>query len=254
MQNIEIKKVKVIKKGEKIEVGYKEKCGDLSAYTDRTGDYPPHKHLMTAMDGLRVHLAIMADYILEADFHNEEEIKKFNVTGYSIGGNEDEPGLVITGTRITGRGKAVNMNTPFQKLDVDAEQYEHIEDLKNKIKDIVKEVNAYLFDGKQGGAVQGSFEFPGENNTTEVPTHDAEFEEHKEEHITRMQIDQPKRIGEEPEEIWPTADTNNTDEVNPLDEDKPANDPPKKPKRSHKKKVPQTNEVPSGEITEEVDL
>lgn len=250
MQNIEIKKVKVIKKGEKIEIGYNEKNGDLSAYTDRTGNYPPHKHLLTAMDGLRVHFAIMGGWLMESDFYNEEEIKKINVSGYSIGGAEGDPGVTITGFRINSREKAVNLNTPFQKLDVDSEQYDHINDLNEKIKSIVKEVNLYLFEGKQGGAVQGSFEFPNDEKDwpetnifdREPETNEAEFEEEKPDNL---QIDQPKRIGE-PAPL--------ESEIEPQTEASTHKEKKEKPKRSHKKKVAQTAEVPSGEIAEEVDL
>jgi len=172
MNEIKIKKVKLIKSGEKLEVAYQE-TGDIKSDVDKTCENPCHLDLKNAVAGLAVHLALLTDYINIKRAGDKEEIDKFVVTGYSIGGKEDEEGIVITGYRKTPSGKTVTLNTPFLRLEQDDDGYFLISDLTSKIDSIKQEVFLYLDGKKDLTGAQTAMEFP-----------DGE-------QVTKMQIDHP---------------------------------------------------------------
>lgn len=239
MSNITIQKVKLIKQGEKLEVQFKE-TGDMKASTDKICDNPCHPDLKKAMAGLGHHLAILTDYITEKRAGDTEELEKFVVTAYSIGGKEDEEGVTITGYRKTRSGKTVTLNTPFLKLDAESDEYYLIKDLNTRIESIEAEVLLYL-EGKKAPDAQTSLEFPEENVNQEQ--------------ITKMQIVPPAGDGDLTQLFrneLSVEDKGNgmkvvTDE-DPLGLNDSGTAKPTKEKKPNKKKVAQTAEAPSGEV------
>lgn len=159
-EDIKIKKVKLLKEGEKLELEYQE-TGEMDATNDKICLTPVHKDLKDAVSGLAVHLAILTDYIPEKKAKDTEEIEKFVCTGYSIGGKEDQEGVTITGYRKTKRGGTVTLNTPFLRFEQsDESQYMLIGDIESKIETIEGEVRQYLFEGKRAPEQQTAMAFP----------------------------------------------------------------------------------------------
>jgi hypothetical protein len=184
MNDIKIRQVKLIKSGEKMEISYSE-SGDLNATNDKICKDPVHPDLRIAMSGLAVHLGILTDYLVEKQASDKDLIEKFVVTGYSIGGKEDQEGYNITGYRKTRRGKAVTLNSPFELFEQNPEsQYILIGDLMSRIEAINKEVLLYLFEGKRGVDLQASLEFP-EENITHMQVANEETQEEKDEEVLK---------------------------------------------------------------------
>jgi hypothetical protein len=156
-ENISIQKVKLIKGGEKLELDIKE-SGLVKSTDSKTCENPVHPDLSNAVQSLAVHLAILCDFIEPKQSKDTDELEKFTVTGYSIGGKEGEEGVTITGMRKTKTGQKFSINSPFTRFEASEEaRYLLMNDLQSKIDTIEGEVKKYLFDGKQ---LQQSIEFP----------------------------------------------------------------------------------------------
>lgn len=145
---IKILKVKLVKGGEKLELGLKE-SGTVQANDTKECQNPVHPDLSKAVQALAVHLAILTDYIDQKQSGETEELEKFTVTGYSIGGKEGEEGVTITGMRRTKSGQKFAINSPFARFEASEEaRYILMNDLMLKISDIEEEVKKYLYEGK----------------------------------------------------------------------------------------------------------
>jgi hypothetical protein len=185
MKNIEIKQVKLIKEGEKVEVVYKE-TGENKSTVDKTCEDPVHPDLKRVTASLDIHLAILTDYITEKQKDDRDTLDKFVITGYSIGGKEGLEGVTVTGYKKTIRGGTVTLNSPLTRFDGDPQtRYILMDDLQSKIDLVEKEVLAYLFEGKKGADPQGSL-----------------FDEKElDEDVTHMQVAVPKSKQDEDAEI-----------------------------------------------------
>lgn len=147
-ENIKILRVKLIKGGEKLELGIKE-SGTIQADDTKECKNAVHPDLSTAVQSLAVHLAILCDFIDPKQSKDTDEIEKFTVTGYSIGGKEGEEGVTITGMRKTKTGQKYSINSPFTRFDASEEsRYILMNDLQSKMDTIEDEVMKYLFEGK----------------------------------------------------------------------------------------------------------
>lgn len=162
MHNIKIKAVKLLKDGEKVEISYKEILADKShSTTSKECDTPPHPDFKQSVESLRLHLAILTDYITEKEVKkNQGELENFVASGYSVGGNEDDGiGYTIKGYRKTIRGGTVTLNTPFTKAEAGDEfKYSLMEQLEKAIAAIEAEVIEYLFNGKRASEPQQKLE------------------------------------------------------------------------------------------------
>jgi hypothetical protein len=148
MSEMKILKVKLIKGGEKLELGMKE-SGIIQADDVKECKNPVHPDLSKAVQSLAVHLAILCDFIEPKQSKDEDEIEKFTVTGYAIGGKEGEEGVTITGMRKTKSGQKYSINSPFTRFEAsDEARYILMGDLTSKIDAIEEEVKKYLFEGK----------------------------------------------------------------------------------------------------------
>src|SRR3954468_1654574 len=120
MQTI-IEKAKIVK-GETVEVHYIEinDKGDR-AKMSKSLKAPMHDDLKQAFKNIAIHLAIMTGYVAtkqvkDIETPKEELTEGFIVTSYSIGGNEEDQGVVISGHKKLPSGKAVILNTPFERF------------------------------------------------------------------------------------------------------------------------------------------
>lgn len=116
-----------------------------------------HSDLKNAIDALGVHLACIVGWVKPSEVEDiampdAAVFSKFHIHGYSIGGDEDKPNIVISGHMMTYRNKAHNFHTPVELMDGNPESmYGFMDDLKAKILVIEQEVEAYLA-GKRGEA------------------------------------------------------------------------------------------------------
>lgn len=162
MSEFKIVAVKLIKKGEKLELTLDE--ADISpAELERKGLNKCHPDLIASVQALRPHLAILCSYCAEKDVLKYKDLDKFTVTGYSIGGKEDTPGFTITGYRQTYRGGTLSLNTPFTLFEEkDDSRYALVGDVEAKIKAINTEVVKYVREGKkaqEGDPNQAAMDF-----------------------------------------------------------------------------------------------
>lgn len=190
-----------------------------------------HNDLFNAVQGLRVHLAMMAFHVKDVEdiaMPDAETFKDFSVGSYSISGADEKRGIIISGT-LRKHGKAHNFNTPFYRFEEpESARYKYMDDLAAILKGIESEVASYLDGSKRGEPAQGELELDDKGGK-----------------VTKMQIDKP--IGDKV-----TAEGN---AVSEKDKHKYAGKDQMagvadmgKGKGGGKKKVQQTADAPSGEV------
>lgn len=149
----EVRKVKVTR-GRTLEVELIEKLEDKS---DREVSMKcsqlVHNDLYGAMDKLKIHFVKLCDLYEGKDltpetFNSEEQLTKFKVTSFSIGGEEKNEGVTITGQKELAGGKILNLNTPFTKYSDEMDEYLFASELAADITNCVYEAEQYLFEGK----------------------------------------------------------------------------------------------------------
>lgn len=172
---IKLRSVKLLKskknEPEHLEVAHTEIFADNSHATGgKEYDRPPHPDLKNALSNLRVHLAILTDYITEKQAKSEEAISRFSVTGFSISDNGD--GFVIKGY-MTGRYGVVPINTPFIRYEAPEKNgYILLDDAVDKLDILEGEVMKYLSGEKRGG--QQTLDLPENNKEKENELEEAE--------------------------------------------------------------------------------
>ncbi len=141
-----------------------EKDGSTTAITENH-KAPVHEDLKKKFEGMGIHLALLCDYlstrqIKDISAYDPELVETFHVSSVSIGGNDDDEGIVLTGHKITKRKVAVILNSPFARIEeVEETKYRYMDDLKSKVDSLLEEVKLYL-GGKRGPDPQQSLEFP----------------------------------------------------------------------------------------------
>ena len=125
---------------------------------------PIHEDLKFAFDSLHTHLALLCDEVKlgKKDDITQITFPEFTVKGFSIGGNDENEGVTISGSK-EGKYGVVNLNTPFTKWE--SEDYPYISELGQAIQAAVYEVDQYLFHGKRAPEKQLEMDFP--ETTTE---------------------------------------------------------------------------------------
>ncbi len=162
--SVEIKKVKKTK-AERLEITYKKEDADNSS-CEVTEKHASRVHVdfNKALDELRVHFGLLTGYIKASDVKQPKdygkEIDSFHVSGFSIGGEDEDQGIVITGHRILpGSGKAIILNSPFTRFNEDpATRYKFMDELIKVLVDVKDETTKYM-GGKFYTDVQGALPF-----------------------------------------------------------------------------------------------
>jgi hypothetical protein len=113
-----------------------------------------HPDLLAAMDKLIPHFILLCELpeasILQGLLWNDMpmddvdmgKFPKVQVTGYSIGGDDENEGLTIIGSRLLEKGKSLNVNSPFTKYD--REEYQYADELNLAIQEIENEIREFL--------------------------------------------------------------------------------------------------------------
>lgn len=170
-----IKGVKLLRakknKPEKLALVYTETkhTSDGKSHHERNEecDGPVHQDLKDALAGLAVHLALLTDYLSENKAKDKELISAFNVTGYSLSG-EDHDQVIITGYKNTKRGTAVILNNPLFRMGLaDKDSYMLIGHLENQIALCNEETTKYITGEKRGPQVQNVLDFDGDGKEDE---------------------------------------------------------------------------------------
>lgn len=112
-----------------------------------------HKDLTESFCALIPHLAFLCEQ-KEADGKKylvdlpDEVFTKMEVSGYSIGGSDDNEGVTLTGKRFLMSKKVLNLNAPFTMFNNENEAYEHAYDLFECVERCSYEAEQYLFEKK----------------------------------------------------------------------------------------------------------
>lgn len=140
-----------------------------------------HKDLEAALDALVPHLAFLCEQKEADDKTFIEDIPDeihnvLEVSGYSIGGSDEDEGVTLIGKRFLKSKKVLNLSAPFTKFNNENEEYTNAFELQQAIEACNYEVEQYLT-AKKWAIVQQELPFddsePGEVNADEVP--DAPF-------------------------------------------------------------------------------
>lgn len=149
-----------LKNGNGLELSY-EKPGpnsDRIAVAGETHTALIHNDLYNAVQGLAVHLAIMAFHVKDVEdiaAPDAETFKNFSVGSYSVSGKDEKRGIIISGT-LRKNGKAHNFNTPFYRFEEpESGRYTYMDDVAAKIRVIENEAGQYLAGDKIGEPIQG---------------------------------------------------------------------------------------------------
>lgn len=126
---------------------------------------PPHPDQLNAWDALAIHFAIMTGYVAAKDVDitdvDPELIKNFTVSAFSIGGEEQGGGVVLTGQHRLADGP-ITINTRFTRFEQKEDtRYKFMDDLIEKLEVLKTEMLAFYNSTKVGKDPQGNlFEQP----------------------------------------------------------------------------------------------
>lgn len=148
---IRITKAKI--KNSQMELAYNRIDGDNSATVEVSEKLPyiVHPDLTNTFVKLRKHLAKLCD-LIEGDVLNEVNFEKYLaedllnlfVTSFTISGDDDNEGVVITGGKKLASGKVINLNTPFTRFRDEVDPYLFEDDLYVDIQACIYEIEEYL--------------------------------------------------------------------------------------------------------------
>jgi len=108
-----------------------------------------HPDLLKAFKDLEPHLARMT-YMLDEKGQPHDVMCR----GFSLRGEDDTHGVVLSGYRTLPNGKTFNFNAPFMRFSEDG-NYGHLEELHKAVLYVEDEVKAFLFSDKIATDPQG---------------------------------------------------------------------------------------------------
>ena len=174
-----------------------------------------HQDCQAAIDALAIHLAILTFYVKTGEVQDiaapEPELsEKFHVNGYSIGGDDDNPGIVISGHHNGPNNLAVILNSPFRKFDENpGTRYEFMDDLQARVRVIESEIESYLNGDKRGTAAAPELPFNSGEKVTEegnLAPSDSKHKYANKDAMARVGADEkPKRGGKKKPAAEPIA-------------------------------------------------
>lgn len=166
MENVHNEILKASVKNDRLEVTFKENFTEAN-YSNEVAkkcSQIVHADLRAALERLKLHLVVICEQP-EAELVNFESIHQFNVeqlenyivTGYTIGGNDENAGVTIIGQKLLKSGQVLNLISPFIKFE-DTENYIFAGELSADVDACNFEVLEYLF-GEKWGIKQTEFDF-----------------------------------------------------------------------------------------------
>ena len=106
-----------------------------------------HGDLRAAFKNLVGHIAILCELREAKEESLPDELKDLStveVTGYSIGGTDEDEGVTLIGKRFLKSNKVLNLIAPFTKFNNDNEEYPFSFELMNIIETCNYEAEQYL--------------------------------------------------------------------------------------------------------------
>jgi hypothetical protein len=167
--NINIKKAKLNSMGS-MDIEYTQtlidgKGDSVLVHYMRNGGGLVHDDLKKAFENLRLHLVFLCDQVPEHELiehaYEQPELSKFMATGYSIGGHDDNEGIVITGHKKLPYKRLLSLSTPFTRFKekTDNTDYFFRYRLRPDLDFLEKEIKEYMV-GKRAVGPQQEFQFP----------------------------------------------------------------------------------------------
>lgn len=170
---IKIKKAKLSKGG----------CVE-AAYNDNDGNEITLKGCKKCHNDLRVALAKLVPYFADLteqreadkiDWDNLDEtetielLRKIEVTGVSMGGDESNPIITLTGRRTLQTSRVLNLNTPGIEMGSEIFEWEHIDEFDLDVKAFFYEVQQYIV-AKKWDVIQTELNFDESEDPFGEPT------------------------------------------------------------------------------------
>lgn len=161
-KTMDFKKIKFNRSGMTLEVLYFETMtlNDTTVTNEinKKCNMIVHEDFIKALEGLKVHFALLCDLRevnnFPVDFGDEIEkfdhetyLEKIKITGISLGGEDENAGVVIIGQKELSGGGVLNIITPFTRFDSD---YNYCNPLESAVNNVIYEVEQYLFEQKWG--------------------------------------------------------------------------------------------------------
>lgn len=150
MAQITITKAKLLK-NDHVEIDYRQKDSSDSkaAKCSYEHDAPPRKEFKEAFQKLSTHAAIIGEYIAITDIDIEqpdpEKIKDFNVSGFTVVGEDKDEGVILTAQKTLKSQKILTFNTPTVRFNDESENaYPYLNELQSCIAVCKERVRDYL--------------------------------------------------------------------------------------------------------------
>lgn len=133
-----------------------------------------HDDLVAAFDRLKIHMVKACDF-KKSELITDETIEDFDISqlsdyrikGFSIGGEDDNEGVVLIGFREFPSGKVLNIITPFIRYADEVDPYDYAPQMADAINAAIYEVEQYLFNDKYA-VKQLEIPFDEENDENEA--------------------------------------------------------------------------------------
>ena len=138
-----------LKKGTYLEVSFSDGVVDVFKSYPHT-EAPPK--LVKAFQSLNHHLTEMTE---QYDNTGQPDYDNIVVRSYSIKGEDDKEGIVLTGVRTLKTGKVIVLNSPFTGLEVANSSYDNIKTLVEKIDNCRIHITAFMDNNKSQEDIQG---------------------------------------------------------------------------------------------------
>lgn len=161
-QDIKIKKAK-LSRGGCVEASYIDADGNEIALK---GKNKCHNDLRVSLEALVPFFADLteqkeADRIDWSNLDNPENVdllKKLDVTGLSIGGDDNNRIITMTGRRTLLTSRVLNLNSPGVEMESETFEWPHIDDFDLAVQGFIFEVKEYILNRKWE-VVQGVLNF-----------------------------------------------------------------------------------------------
>lgn len=149
---IKVKKAKV-SKGGCVEASYTDSDGNEITIKGKNKCHPDMRKALTDLvpffaDITEQKEADSIDWDNLDSEENTDRLKKIEVTGVSIGGDETNKIITLTGKRTLVTGRILNLNSPGIELDSETFDWEHTDDFDIAVKGFFYEVEQYIVNRK----------------------------------------------------------------------------------------------------------
>lgn len=157
-----------------LEIGYTKK--DDPGQCDETFGAKPHTDLISAIQRLVIHWAVLVYYVDPASIPDiagvsSDVTKDMKVSSCSISGDDGKQNVTICGQRKVANNRWVNINTPPRMFaENEATRYQYMDDLMENLNLLDQELRAFMDGSKRAPEPQQQlpFEEPAKEKVTKI--------------------------------------------------------------------------------------